>query len=82
VAILPKPACIWRFDERDRNTGALHLHNVADVERVGADTQRCHAIHSADLERCRLCGAPAAVELFAGYWLCRLCCDRLGREAM
>ena len=25
VAILSKPACIWRFDERDRNTGALHL---------------------------------------------------------
>jgi hypothetical protein len=23
VAILPKPACIWRFDERDRKTGAL-----------------------------------------------------------
>jgi hypothetical protein len=26
-AIFPKPACIWRFDERDRNTGALHLGN-------------------------------------------------------
>jgi CRP-like cAMP-binding protein len=25
VAILWKPACIWRSDERDRNTGALHL---------------------------------------------------------
>jgi hypothetical protein len=25
-AIFPKPACIWRFDERDRNTGALHLN--------------------------------------------------------
>jgi hypothetical protein len=23
VAILSKPACIWRFDEHDRNTGAL-----------------------------------------------------------
>jgi hypothetical protein len=22
------------------------------------------------------------VELFTGYWLCRPCCDRLGREAM
>jgi hypothetical protein len=27
-AILPKPACIWRSDERDRNTGALHLEPV------------------------------------------------------
>ena len=36
----------------------------------------------ADLERWRLCGAPAIVELFTGYWLCRPCCDRLGREAM
>ena len=25
AAILSKPACIWRFDERDRNTGALQL---------------------------------------------------------
>jgi hypothetical protein len=24
-AIFPKPACIWRSDERDRNIGALHL---------------------------------------------------------
>jgi hypothetical protein len=22
------------------------------------------------------------VELFAGYWRCRMCCDRVGREAM
>ena len=27
-------------------------------------------------------GAPATVELFADYWLCRPWCDRLGREAM
>jgi hypothetical protein len=27
-AIFPKPACIWRSDERDRNTGALHLEPV------------------------------------------------------
>ena len=33
-------------------------------------------------EQCRLCDAPATVELFTGYWLCRPCCDRLGREAM
>jgi hypothetical protein len=25
VAIFPKPTCIWRSDERDRNTGALQL---------------------------------------------------------
>jgi hypothetical protein len=30
-----------------------------------------------DLGRCRLCGAPATVELFAGHCLCRQCCDRL-----
>jgi len=28
VAILSKPACIWRFDERDRNIGALHLGEI------------------------------------------------------
>jgi hypothetical protein len=33
-------------------------------------------------EQCRLWGAPATVELFAGYCLCRPCCDGLGREAM
>jgi L-alanine-DL-glutamate epimerase-like enolase superfamily enzyme len=25
VAIFPRPACIWRSDERDRNIGAPHL---------------------------------------------------------
>ena len=55
---------------------------------LGAEIERRLAIASAvvelqaDLERCRLCGAPAIVELFTGYWLCRPCCDRLGREAM
>jgi hypothetical protein len=28
VAILSKPACIWRSDERDRNTGALQLDDA------------------------------------------------------
>jgi hypothetical protein len=28
-AIFPKPTCIWRSDERDRNTGALHLSTEA-----------------------------------------------------
>ena len=35
----------------------------------------------ADLERCRLCGTQAIVELFTGYLLCHPSCDRLGREA-
>jgi hypothetical protein len=33
-------------------------------------------------EQCRFCGAPATVELFTGYRLCRPCCAGLGREAM
>jgi ribosomal protein L37AE/L43A len=28
-------------------------------------------------EQCRLCNAPATIELFTGYWLCQPCCDRL-----
>jgi hypothetical protein len=42
---------------------------------LGAEIERWLAIDSAvaelqaDLERCRLCGAPALVELFTGYWL-------------
>ena len=65
-----------------RHTVLHDLHNVADVERVRAEIEWRHVIQSADLERCRLCGAPATVELFTGYWLCRPCSDRLGREAM
>jgi hypothetical protein len=44
---------------------------------LGAEIERRLAIDSAvvelqaELERCRLCGTPAIVELFAGYWLCR-----------
>ncbi len=30
--------------------------------------------------RRRRIGAPATVELFAGYWLCQPYCDRLGRR--
>ena len=33
VAIFSKPACIWRFDERDRNTGALQLFRDAPAAR-------------------------------------------------
>jgi ribosomal protein L37AE/L43A len=63
-------------------TTLLGLDNAADGERVGAEIERWLAIDSAvaelqaDLERCRLCGAPAIVKLFTGYWLCRPCCDR------
>jgi ribosomal protein L37AE/L43A len=69
-------------------TTLLGLDNAADGERVGTEIERRLAIDSAvvelqtDLERCGLCGAPAIVELFTGYWLCRPCCDRLGGEAM
>ena len=26
--------------------------------------------------------APATADLLSGYWLCRPCCDRIGRKAM
>ena len=35
-----------------------------------------------ETRECRFCGAPATIELFAGYWLCCPCSDRLGREPM
>jgi hypothetical protein len=35
VAIFPKPTCIWRSDERDRNTGALHLVRTRDKSTDG-----------------------------------------------
>ena len=35
MAIFPKPTCIWRSDERDRNTGALHLVRTRDKSTDG-----------------------------------------------
>ena len=31
---------------------------------------------------CALCTKPADIEVWDGYWLCRDCRDRLGREAL
>jgi hypothetical protein len=36
----------------------------------------------AEVERCRVCGHPADVEVWDDYWLCKTCRDRLGRDAL
>jgi hypothetical protein len=69
-------------------TALLGLDKGGDGEHAGIEIERRLAIDSttaetcAEVERCRICGAPATVELFTDYWLCQPCCDGLGREAM
>ena len=46
VAIFPKPTCIWRSDERDRNTGALHPDRVPDGSESG-DPNRPESLDTA-----------------------------------
>ena len=78
VAILSKPACIWRFDERDRNTGALQLERHGLVARQprkigperkekGVDPQFPHAIpHARQPRRSREARVRRRAERAAG----------------